>query len=210
MTIASLWAFLGVSVLVIASPGPDTALTIRNTLLGGRVGGIATALGVATGQVIWAVMTAIGLVALLLASETLFQIVKLAGAAYLVVIGVQSLAAAWRGDAAGPATGLPGRRLGMLTGFRQGIINDLGNPKMAVFFASVLPQFAPAGEGMASGLVALGLIFAALTFLWLAAYAALIARAGNLLQRPAVRRTLDGLTGATLVGLGLRVATAER
>ncbi len=210
MTIASLWAFLGVSVLVIASPGPDTALTIRNTLLGGRVGGIATALGVATGQVIWAVMTAIGLVALLLASETLFQVVKLAGAAYLVVIGVQSLLAAWRGDAAGAATGLHGRRLGVLTGFRQGIINDLGNPKMAVFFASVLPQFAPAGEGMASGLVALGLIFAALTFLWLAAYAALIARAGNLLQRPAVRRTLDGLTGATLVGLGLRVATAER
>lgn len=210
MTIASLWAFLGVSVLVIASPGPDTALTIRNTLLGGRVGGIATALGVATGQVIWAVMTAIGLVALLLASETLFQVVKLAGAAYLVVIGVQSLLAAWRGAAAGPAAGMHGRRLGLLTGFRQGIINDLGNPKMAVFFASVLPQFAPAGEGMASGLIALGLIFAALTFLWLAAYTALIARAGDLLQRPAVRRTLDGLTGATLVGLGLRVATAER
>ncbi len=210
MTIASLWAFLGVSVLVIASPGPDTALTIRNTLLGGRGGGIATALGVATGQVVWAIMTAIGLVALLLASETLFQIVKLAGAAYLVVIGLQSLLAAWRGSGAGLPTGLHGRRLGMLTGFRQGIINDLGNPKMAVFFASVLPQFAPAGEGMASGLVALGLIFATLTFLWLAAYAALIARAGNLLQRPAVRRTLDGLTGATLVGLGLRVATAER
>lgn len=208
--IASLWAFLGISVLVIASPGPDTALTIRNTVLGGRAGGIATAAGVATGQVIWAVMTAIGLVALLLASETLFQIVKLVGAAYLVVLGLQSLHAAWRGGGSAATAGVAGRRLGLAAGFRQGIVNDLGNPKMAVFFASVLPQFAPAGEGMASGLVALGLVFAAMTFLWLAAYAVVIARAGALLQRPTVRRALDAVTGATLVALGLRIATAER
>ncbi len=207
---ASLWAFLGISVLVIASPGPDTALTIRNTLMGGRRAGIATAFGVATGQVIWAVMTAIGLVALLLASESLFQIVKLAGAAYLVVIGLQSLHAAWRGGAAGLPADVARRRLGAASGFRQGVINDLGNPKMAVFFASVLPQFAPAGDGMTSGLVALGLIFAAMTFLWLAAYAALIARAGALFQRPAVRRALDAVTGATLVALGLRIAASER
>ncbi len=207
---ASFWAFLGISVLVIASPGPDTALTIRNTLMGGRRAGIATALGVATGQVIWAAMTAIGLVALLLASETLFQIVKLAGAAYLVVIGLQSLVAAWRGGAAGLPTDIVRRRLGATAGFRQGVINDLGNPKMAVFFASVLPQFAPAGAGMTSGLVALGLVFAAMTFLWLAAYAALIARAGRLFQRPGVRRALDAVTGATLVALGLRIAAAER
>lgn len=208
--IASLWAFLGISVLVIASPGPDTALTIRNTLMGGRAAGIATALGVATGQVIWAMMTAIGLVALLLASETLFQIVKLAGAAYLIVIGLQSLYAAWRGDASSLPGDVARRRLGPVAGFRQGVINDLGNPKMAVFFASVLPQFAAPGEGMASGLVVLGLIFAVMTFLWLAAYAVLIARAGALFQRPAVRRALDAVTGATLVALGVRIATAER
>src|SRR5258706_610564 len=91
-----LLAFLGISVLVIATPGPDTAITIRNTLLGGRTGGLATALGVATGQAIWALATSAGVVALLIASEPLFLAVKYAGAAYLVWLGWQSLRAAFR------------------------------------------------------------------------------------------------------------------
>src|SRR6185437_6984088 len=84
-------AFLGISLFVIATPGPDTALTIRNTLLGGRRGGVFTALGVAAGQAIWALATSVGIVALLVASEPVFLAVKLAGAAYLVVLGGQAL-----------------------------------------------------------------------------------------------------------------------
>src|SRR5260221_3951101 len=89
-------AFLGISALVIATPGPDTAVTVRNSLLGGRIGGLATALGVAVGQAIWALATSAGIVALLVASEPLFLAVKYAGAAYLVVLGLQSLRAALR------------------------------------------------------------------------------------------------------------------
>ncbi|GLS37749.1 hypothetical protein GCM10010869_33430 [Mesorhizobium tianshanense] len=89
-------AFLGVSFIVIATPGPDTAITIRNTLLGGRAGGVSTALGIASGQTIWALATSAGIVALLVASEPLFLAVKYAGAAYLVYLGVKALQEALR------------------------------------------------------------------------------------------------------------------
>jgi len=193
-------AFLGISILVIATPGPDTALTIRNALLGGRRGGIFTALGVAAGQAVWALATSVGIVALLVASEPVFLAVKLAGAVYLVVLGLEHVAI---GSGAR-------RRLAPSVAFRQGVISDLGNPKMAVFFTSLLPQFAPEGGATFAGLVMLGLAFSALTFTWLALYAAAIARAGDLLRRPRIRRTIEGVTGAVLVALGLRLAAEHR
>lgn len=208
-----LLAFLGISVLVIVTPGPDTAMTIRNTLLGGRAGGIATALGVTAGQAIWAVATSAGIVALLVASEPLFLAVKYAGAAYLVWLGVQSLRAAWGSAAPHDAPGAnvaASPRLSPRTAFRQGVISDLGNPKMAAFFTSLLPQFVPAGEASFVGLAALGLLFNAMSLLWLAGYALAIARVGDLLRRPAIRRTLDGITGVTLIGLGAKLATEDR
>jgi threonine/homoserine/homoserine lactone efflux protein len=202
-------AFLGVSLIVIVTPGPDTALTIRNTLVGGRAGGVATALGIAAGQTIWAMATSIGIVALLVASAPLFLAVKFAGAAYLILLGTQALRQAFRTDdgheAAGP---IPLRRLKPLAALRQGLVSDLGNPKMAVFFASLLPQFAPANAGFV-GFMLLGLVFAAMTFSWLVLYAALVARAGDWLRRTKTRRAIEGATGTLLVALGLRIA-AER
>ena len=149
---ASVLTFLGISAAVIVTPGPDTALTVRNTFLGGLHGGILTAVGVSAGQVVWSVGTSLGLLAVLLTSESVFHALKLFGAAYLGYLGVQSLRAAFRG---GPPRGSePPRdargRLGGLAAFRQGLLNNLANPKMAVFFASVLPQFAPPGHGMLS------------------------------------------------------------
>jgi threonine/homoserine/homoserine lactone efflux protein len=205
-------AFLGVSLIVIVTPGPDTAMTIRNTLFGGRVGGFCTALGIAAGQTIWALATSIGIVALLVASAPLFLAVKYAGAAYLVYLGLQALR-----QAISP-TIEPLREQGALkspprltpsAAFRQGVISDLGNPKMAVFFASLLPQFAPADAGFL-GFMLLGVVFAAMTFIWLALYAALVARAGDWLRRPRIRRTIEGITGTLLVGLGLRIAAEQR
>src|SRR5260370_8006802 len=139
----TLWAFLGISLLVIAAPGPDTALRVRNTLLGGRRGGGFTAAGVGAGQTIWALATSAGVVALLVASEPVFEAVKWLGAAYLVWLGAQSIWSAWRGRAAPMAAGAiaPSTRLSGAAAFRQGLLSDLGNPKMAVFFSSPLPQF---------------------------------------------------------------------
>jgi threonine/homoserine/homoserine lactone efflux protein len=206
-------AFLGVALLLIVAPGQDTALTIRNTLAGGRRAGVVTALGVAGGQAVWTVATCAGVAALLVASEPVFTALRLVGAAYLAYLGLQALAAAVRRDRTQlPASGrrpTPASELAARAAFRQGLLSNLGNPKMAVFFTSLLPQFLPAGGGFA-GLLALGLAFCGLTLAWLAGYALAVDRAGDLLRRPPVRRTLDAVTGAVLVALGLRLATDPR
>jgi threonine/homoserine/homoserine lactone efflux protein len=203
-------AFLGLSVAVIVTPGPDTALTVRNTLVGGRRGGTFTALGVAGGQAIWSVATSLGLVAVVLASEPVFRGLKLVGAAYLIYLGVQSLRASLRGDRGTSLAPGAAHRLAAAAAFRQGILNNLANPKMAVFFASALPQFAPAGAGMLSALLGLGLVFATLTFLWLALYALVLARAGRLVRGSRLARVVDGTAGLVLIGLGLRIAAERR
>jgi threonine/homoserine/homoserine lactone efflux protein len=130
-------AFLAVAAVVIVTPGPDTALIIRNTLRSGRRGGVLSAAGVITGQVTWTVATAAGVAAALAASEPVFRGVRYAGAAYLVYLGVTSL----RGmrAAAAARSGAP---------FRQGLVSNLTNPKMVVFFPALLPQFARSGEAV--------------------------------------------------------------
>jgi threonine/homoserine/homoserine lactone efflux protein len=209
----SFLGFLGVSLIVIVTPGPDTAVTIRNTLIGGRSGGVSTALGLAGGQTIWAFATSIGIVTLLVASEPLFLAVKYAGAAYLAYLGVEALRDAIRPAASPEGDVRPSRkecRLAPFAAFRQGLISDLGNPKMAVFFAGLLPQFIPAGEETFSALMRLGAVFAMMTFAWLALYAAVIARAGDTLRRQSIRRGIEAVTGTLLIGLGLRIATEHR
>jgi len=195
-------AFLGVSAVVIVTPGQDTALTIRNTLLGGRRNGVFTALGVSAGQAVWALATSAGVAAVLQKSEPAFVAVKLAGAAYLVFLGLQTLVAALRSRTSTPKAAPRGRPL------RQGFVSNLGNPKMAIFFTSLLPQFA---TGPSFGaLLFLGLVFCSLTLVWLTAYAFAVAKAGDFLRRSRVRRAIDGLTGIVLVGLGLRLAAEQR
>ena len=200
-------AFLAVSAIVIVTPGQDTALTIRNSLLGGRRAGIFTALGVSAGQACWTIAASAGVAALLIASEPAFVALKLLGAAYLVFLGAQALYGAFvRGPGrAHEAPSAP--RVSPLAAFRQGVISNLGNPKMAVFFTSLLPQFTPSGEASFGALLALGLLFCLMTLVWLSAYSFAVAKAGNLLRRPKVRRTLDAILGTVLVALGARLAT---
>jgi threonine/homoserine/homoserine lactone efflux protein len=200
-------AFLGVSFVVIATPGPDTALTIRNSLLAGRRGGVFTALGVSSGQAVWTLATSVGLAAVLAASEPVFLALKIVGGAYLVFLGGQALLAAVRD---GVETAIAVRATGPLcprVAYRQGLLSNLANPKMAVFFPSLLPQFVRSGGASFWALLSLGLVFSALTLGWLAGYALVVAKAGDLLRRPRIRKSLEGVTGAVLVGLGLRLAT---
>ena len=198
-------AFLGISVLVIVTPGQDTALAIRNSLLGGRRGGVFTALGVSTGQAVWALATSVGLAALIVAFEPAFVTLKLVGAAFLVYLGAQALLAAIRGTHVERREG--GGPLTSATAFRQGVLSNLGNPKMAVFFTSLLPQFGAESFG---GLLALGLVFCTMTFVWLCGYAFVVARVGDVLRRPVVRRVFDAVLGTVLVALGFRLAAERR
>jgi threonine/homoserine/homoserine lactone efflux protein len=189
-------AFVAVGAVVICTPGPDTALTIRNTLLGGRGNGLRTAQGVAVGQALWTMAASVGIAALVAASQPVFVAVRIAGALYLVWLGVQSLAAAVRGrrEEHGPH--------GSRAGFRQGLLSNLANPKMAVFFTSLLPQF---GTGFGE-LLGLGLMFSSMTLLWLSTYALVVARTSRVLVRGRVRRALDALSGLALTALGIRLA----
>ncbi len=204
--LGALAAFVAVCAVVICTPGQDTALTIRSTLAGGRRSGIATAAGVALGQAVWTLAASAGVVALLSASEPAFRALKLVGAAYLVYLGAQSLYAAIT------RRGHDGARLGRdvqldsARALRQGLLSNLGNPKMAVFFTSLLPQFAPGGSFVA--LFALGILFCLMTLAWLSLYAVAVAKARRLVAGR-VRRVLDTVTGIVLVAFGVRLA-AER
>ncbi|TMF37014.1 MAG: LysE family translocator [Chloroflexi bacterium] len=202
MALGPYLAFLGVSLLVICTPGQDTALTIRNTLVGGRRSGVATALGVATGQATWTIATSAGLAVVLMASAPLFLAVRLAGAAYLIYLGGRSLLAAARDrEAAGGRSLPPAAR----TAFVQGFLSNLSNGKMIAFFISLLPPFAGSHPSLVL-LLALGFNFCLLTLAWLTGYAFAVERMGRWFRRSGVRRAIDGLLGAVLVGLGLRVS----
>ena len=193
------------SALVIATPGPDTAVTVNGTLGGGRRGGVFTALGVSCGQAVWTLAASAGISALLVASEPAFLTVKYLGAAYLLYLGLHAIWSAVRREPVRPAVAGEPTRRGALACYRRGLLSDLGNPKMAVFFTSLLPQF---GGGFAV-LAPLGLVFCAMTFLWLACYAVAVAKMGDLLRRSPAGRVLDAMTGTVLIALGVRLATDQ-
>jgi threonine/homoserine/homoserine lactone efflux protein len=198
-------AYLLVAVAIIVVPGQDTALTVRNAAVGGRRSGVLTAAGVASAQVIWTLATAAGLAALLVAWEPGFAALRLAGAAYLVLLGAMLVRDALPRVPRHVQRGGGGTR-SRGHSYRQGLLSNLGNPKMGVFFTSLLPQFASSF----AALLALGAVFAVLTLAWLAAYALVVAQVAGLLLRPRVRRVLDAVTGAVLVAFGLRLAGERR
>lgn len=198
--------FLAISILLILIPGPDTAVVTKNALAGGRRGGVYAALGVSTGLTIWTLAAALGIAALLRASEVAFTALKIAGAVYLIWIGVQLL----RKPGALPAGLGPAQSRRARRAVRQGLLSDLGNPKIAVFFTSFLPQFVHGGSSPFASLLLLGAIFAVLTLAWLTIYGIAIGRGTELLQRPRVRRVLDRFTGVVLLGFGVQLAFEHR
>ena len=205
-----LTAFIGVAALLIVTPGPDTALVTKNALLYGRRPALGTSLGVTAGLLIWTVASAFGVAAIVHASETLFTVMKLIGGAYLIWLGIQALRAAGHEKATDQVAVGATRRLNGKQGFRQGLINDLANPKIAAFFTSLLPQFIDPGQPVFVPFLVLGALFAVMTLAWLCAFALMASKAGGLLSRPRVKAGLDRLTGVVLIGLGLRLATERR
>ncbi len=206
-----LWAFVGIAALVIIAPGPDTVVVTKNALLHGRRSALATSLGVNTGLLIWTVAAALGIAAVVRESAVAFTVLKLVGAAYLVWLGIGALRAARR-HAAPEAlpTSRPSPRVGALLGYRQGLLSNLGNPKIAVFFTGLLPQFVSPGRPVLEPFLLLGGLFVLMTVVWLCGYALLAARASAVLGRPRVRAALDRVTGVVLVAFGVRLALERR
>jgi threonine/homoserine/homoserine lactone efflux protein len=195
--------FLGVITLLTITPGADMAMVSRSVFMGGRRDAFATTLGIAAGCLIWALASAAGVAAVLAASETAYDALRLAGAAYLVWLGVQSLLAARRGY---PADAGGGSGRAARSPFRQGLLTNLFNPKIALFYTTFLPQFIRPGDPVLPLSVAMAGVHIALGIVWLSAYAWLLDRAVEAFRSSRLRRALDALTGVVLVGLGIRVA----
>jgi threonine/homoserine/homoserine lactone efflux protein len=204
--VRDLVAFAGVAAIIVVVPGPDMALVLRNGVVHGRRAALETAVGINAGLLVWALAAALGVAALLHASATAFAILKIAGAAYLMWLGLRALHAAWRGSAA--VVQYAGRPEG--SPFRQGLLSNVLNPKIALVFTTLIPQFVEPGKPAALRTVALAAIFIAMGFVWLTSYALLVARIGTLLRRQGVRRSVDALVGIALTVLGIRLALERR
>jgi threonine/homoserine/homoserine lactone efflux protein len=201
-------AFAGVAGVIVVLPGPDMALVLRNGVALGRRAALESALGITTGLLVWAVAAAVGIAALLHASATAFTALKLAGAVYLGWLGLRALRDAWRGATALPDD--PARERSAGSPFRQGLLSNLFNPKIAIVFTTLIPQFVAPGAGAALQTAVLTLVFIAMGLAWLTAYALLVARVGGLLRRRTVQRVVNAAVGTVLAAFGLRLAFERR
>jgi threonine/homoserine/homoserine lactone efflux protein len=201
-------AFVGVSAFLIVTPGPDMALVTRNALAGGGRAAAFTAVGVGLGILAWAVAVALGVAEVLDRSVIAFTILKLAGAAYLMVLGLRALLS--RETGAESLAGFDARRgIRATEALRQGALGNLLNPKAGVIFVSILPQFVMPGDPLPR-LLAMLLAFEIMIVGWLVGYGALVSRVGRSRMGTLVRRWLQRVTGAVLIALGLRLAVERR
>ncbi|WP_290059991.1 LysE family translocator [Amycolatopsis solani] len=198
-------SFLLVVVLGAMSPGPDFVVVTRSALTGGRRAGIAAGLGIALGVFAWVVAIALGVAAVLTASAVAFTVVKLVGAAYLVFLGVKAWLAVRRGDYRDLGEDEHKDPLKAAAAFRQGLFTNLLNPKVAVYFLALLPQFLPA-DGSTLQTLELAAIATAGTVLWFVTLAVVVGALKKVFRSGRVRRGLDAVLGSLLVALGLKVA----
>ncbi|MEV0560938.1 LysE family translocator [Dactylosporangium sp. NPDC050588] len=206
MTTAQVLAFGGVVALGAMSPGPDFAVVMRRSALAGRAHGMATAVGVAAGVFAWAIAAATGVAALVAMSSVAFTVIKFVGAGYLVYLGVSALRSAWRSrDVRSDPDADRTAGSGLWRSFRDGLLCNALNPKAAIFFVALLPQFLPSDAGLVP-LLTLSLIAVVITAVWFLTVANLVAAARRVLSRPAARRFIDGMSGTALIGLGVRLA----
>ncbi len=211
----ALLGFALAATLVILAPGPDFMLVMRNTVRGGRRAGWVTGCGTLSGLTVWALAAALGLSALLRVSHIAYDVLRFCGAAYLIWLGVTSLVSFRRKGTGGTKPAVDVAALGQAPSrpgraYLNGMLSNLLNPKISVFFMAFLPAFVPAGASAPRFSLVLGAWFIAETGLWLAVVAWLADRGVRWLRRPTVQRWLERITGIVLIGFGVRLATESR
>jgi RhtB (resistance to homoserine/threonine) family protein len=202
-------AGLGVLALLTISPGADMALVAKVTIERGRRAALIASIGICSGLFVHATASALGLSIVLATSAEAFTVVKVAGAAYLAYLGVRSVLASFGATLAHP---LPAKAQPDRAGasFLQGLLSNILNPKVAVFYLTFLPQFIdPAGNVLAQSLL-FAVAHSVMGIAWLSAYAYVLARLSRFFARTGVRRWLERVTGAVLIGLGVRLAFERR
>ncbi|HVB74747.1 MAG TPA: LysE family translocator [Ktedonobacteraceae bacterium] len=200
-------AYLAVAALLILTPGPDTALVTRNALLAGRRAASFTSLGIGVGSLIWALASMFGIAVLLEESAVAFTLLKFVGAAYLGYLGLRSLISSFQRNRSATVTPPDPQvtLIGKPVAFRQGLLNNLLNPKAGAIFVTALPQFIHPGDPPLRLLLML-LAYEAILLGWLTLYGYLVSRAGQSRFGTRVRTLLQGVTGVVLLALGARLA----
>jgi threonine/homoserine/homoserine lactone efflux protein len=201
-------AFVLLSVLLIVTPGPDTALIIRNALAGGPRASTLSAIGVSVGILAWALAATFGVGVLLERSSVAFTVLKLAGAAYLCYLGIRSLFSRQPGEVPS-TTPQAAAQLTAWSALRQGLLSNLLNPKTGAFFVTVMPQFLMPGDSPVRPAVMV-IAFESILLVWLIAYGHAVSRLGRTGLGLGVRRTMTRLSGVILIGLGARLALERR
>jgi threonine/homoserine/homoserine lactone efflux protein len=199
----SIAAFVLLSLILTVTPGPDSLLVLRSSLRAGRHAGIRVAGGAASGSLFWGLSSAAGLTAIMAASAQAFRAVQLAGAVYLVFLGVRG----WR--AARPQVASIKERPGPGPGFRAGLVSNVLNPKVGLFFLTVMPQLIPRQANVAGYGLAFAVSDAVIAGTWLVTVAWISDKARTLLRRPRTRAVLDRAAGTTLIALGVKVAAGQ-
>jgi threonine/homoserine/homoserine lactone efflux protein len=194
-------AFALAAALIVLLPGPDTLVVVRGILRGGRSRGVATAAGNLLGLAVWVAAAALGLSALLRASHLGYEVLRIAGGAYLIWLGIASIRLRSAPRAVAERRDLRG------TGFLAGVVTNLLNPKVGVFFVTFLPGFVPHGYSVGWTSLLFGAIFVAETAAYWVLLLSLASRVTRWMNEPRIRRRLDATTGAVLIGFGIRLAT---
>ena len=208
MTLPSILAFTGLCVLLALTPGPDTFLVLRYSLVRVRAG-VAASVGSAIGSLAWAAAVAFGLAALLEQSAEAYRVVKIVGGLYLIYLGVSAFLASRRAGAEASEPRLP--RVHIHSSLLAGMVSTMLNPKVGLFFLAVAPQFIPAGSASVGNTMLLGAIDAVVALVYLAIVSIIAARAVIWLRRPRVAKVLERVSAAILavLGIGTIVSSAE-
>ncbi|MEU3606778.1 LysE family translocator [Streptomyces sp. NPDC035033] len=206
----ALWSFALVVGLLTLTPGLDTALVLRTAALGHRTRAWGVVLGIQTGTLIWGALTSLGVTALLTASHLAYEVLRWAGAAYLLWMAVRMIAGTFRRDGTGPDAEVEVDGVDTLSGgWRQGALTNLLNPKVGVFYVAVLPQFIPAeAPHFATGL-ALTSVHVVLGLIWSTVLIASATALGAWLRGPRARRALDRVTGTVIGAFAVRLAVSD-
>lgn len=208
-----LWAFVAVATLLAVTPGADTLLVVRNVLTRGRVAALATVAGIAGGCVVHAVLSAVGVSLILVRSAEAFAVLRFCGAAYLMVLGAQSVRRWWRMDDGAPAATNPKAALRSsrrLRSFVEGLLTNVLNPKVGIFYLAFLPQFIRPGDPVLERSLLLAALHIGIGVVWLSLLSLGVGRIRPLVESRLWRARLEGVSGAVLIALGVRLAAARR
>jgi threonine/homoserine/homoserine lactone efflux protein len=208
-----LWAFVAVATLLAVTPGADTLLVVRNVLTRGRFAALATVAGIAGGCVVHAVLSAVGVSLILVRSAEAFAVLRFCGAAYLMVLGAQSVRRWWRMDESAPAATDPEAALRpsrRLRSFVEGLLTNVLNPKVGIFYLAFLPQFIRPGDPVLERSLLLAALHIGIGVVWLSLLSLGVGRIRPLVESRLWRARLEGVSGAVLIALGVRLAAARR